>query len=46
MSIQDLCIVGEDKLKRSFILPKRILWKQMVLMAKDFWLSLSWNKFM
>ena len=27
MSIQDLCIVGEDKLKRSFILPKRILWK-------------------
>lgn len=27
MSIQDLHIVGEDKLKRSFILPKRILWK-------------------
>ena len=27
MSIQDLCIVGEDKLKRSFILPKKILWK-------------------
>jgi len=27
MSIQDLCIAGEDKLKRSFILPKRILWK-------------------
>lgn len=27
MSIQDLCIVGEDKLQRSFILPKRILWK-------------------
>ncbi len=27
MSIQDLQIIGEDKLKRSFVLPKKVLWK-------------------
>lgn len=26
MSIADLCVSGEDKLKRTFLLPKKILW--------------------
>ena len=39
MSIRDLNIIGEDKLKRSFVLPKKVLWQGDGVTEADFLLT-------